>query len=43
MDKLMGIIKSSGYKGYLPIETLGEGDPKTKVNTLFAKLKKAVM
>ena len=43
MDKLMGIIKSSGYKGYLPIETLGEGDPKTKVNTLFTKLKKAMM
>ena len=39
----MGIIKSSGYKGYLPIETLGEGDPKTKVIALLAKLKKAMM
>ena len=43
MDKLMGIIKSSGYKGYLPIETLGEGDPKTKITSLFAKLQKAMM
>ena len=43
MDKLMGIIKSSGYKGYLPIETLGEGDPKIKVTTLLAKLQKAMM
>ena len=42
MDKLMGIIKSSGYKGYLPIETLGEGDPKTKITTLLAKLQKAM-
>jgi sugar phosphate isomerase/epimerase len=43
MDKLMGIIKASGYKGYLPIETLGAGDPKTKIPVLLAKLKKAMM
>ena len=43
MDKLLGIIKSSGYKGYLPIETLGEGDPKIKVTNLLAKLQKAMM
>ena len=43
MDKLMGIIKTSGYKGYLPIETLGAGDPKTKITELLAKLKKAMM
>jgi sugar phosphate isomerase/epimerase len=42
LDKLISIIKSSGYKGYLPIETLGEGDPKTKVTALLAKLKKAL-
>ena len=42
LDKLISIIKSSGYKGYLPIETLGEGDPKTKVTALLAKLKKAM-
>ena len=43
MDKLLGIIKLSGYKGYLPIETLGEGDAKIKVTTLLAKLQKAMM
>ena len=42
LDKLISIIKSFGYKGYLPIETLGEGDPKTKVRELLAKLKKAM-
>jgi sugar phosphate isomerase/epimerase len=42
LDKLISIIKSSGYKGYLPIETLGEGDPKTKVTELLARLKKAM-
>ena len=43
MDKLMRIIQSSGYKGYLPIETLGEGDPKTKISVLLAKLQKSLM
>jgi sugar phosphate isomerase/epimerase len=43
LEKLMEIIKSSGYKGYLPIETLGESDPKTKVTALLAKLQKAMM
>ncbi len=42
MDKLMGIIKASPYRGYLPIETLGEGDPKTKILVLLAKLQKAM-
>ncbi|HEV8284386.1 MAG TPA: sugar phosphate isomerase/epimerase family protein [Chitinophagaceae bacterium] len=43
LDKLMGIIKSSGYKGYLPIETLGEGDPKSKVPAFLAKVQKAML
>jgi sugar phosphate isomerase/epimerase len=42
MDKLMTIIKSSGYNGYLPIETLGAGDPKTKIIALLEKFKKAL-
>ena len=42
LEKLMGIIKSSGYKGYLPIETLGEGDAKMKVSALLEKLRKAL-
>ena len=42
LNKLMGIIKASCYKGYLPIETLGEGDPKLKVINLLAKLREAL-
>jgi len=40
--KLLGLIKSAGYRGYLPIETLGDGDPKTKVTTLLAALQRAM-
>jgi len=42
MNKLLGIIKASGYRGYLPIETLGDGDPKTKITALLEKLQKAM-
>jgi len=42
LDKLLGIIRGSGYKGYLPIETLGEGDPSTKVRALLEKLKRSM-
>ena len=36
--KIKDIIIQCGYKGYLPIETLGEGDPVFKVQTLFNKV-----
>jgi len=42
LNKLIKMIKASGYRGYLPIETLGEGDPKTKVKALFEKIQKAL-
>lgn len=42
LEKVMAIIKASGYKGYLPIETLGAGDPKVKVPVLLEKLKKVM-
>ena len=42
LEKLVNIIKASGYRGYLPIETLGDGDPKTKVKALFEKMQKAL-
>ena len=35
LNKLISMIKASGYRGYLPIETLGDGDPKIKVKALF--------
>jgi sugar phosphate isomerase/epimerase len=42
MKKLIDIIKASPYKGYLPLETLGEGDPGIKVPMLLEKLKAAL-
>jgi sugar phosphate isomerase/epimerase len=42
MDKLIAIIKSSGYRGYIPLETLGEGDPKQKVSALLDKTRKSL-
>lgn len=42
IQKIISIIKSSSYSGYLPIETLGEGDPKTKVKALFGRLTQAL-
>jgi sugar phosphate isomerase/epimerase len=42
IKKLIDIIKASGYRGYIPIETLGPGDPKSKVIALYKKVKDAV-
>jgi sugar phosphate isomerase/epimerase len=42
VEKLVGVIKASDYRGYLPIETLGPGDPKPKILKLFAALDKAL-
>jgi sugar phosphate isomerase/epimerase len=42
IERLMKMIRSSGYKGYLPIETLGAGDPRIKIPALFEKVKKAM-
>lgn len=41
-DRLFQIIKSSGYRGYLPLETLGPGDPFEKVPVLLEKVRKAL-
>ena len=40
--KLFKIIKNAGYRGYLPIETLGAGDPYKKVPVLMNNVKNAV-
>ncbi|MFD1139913.1 sugar phosphate isomerase/epimerase family protein [Larkinella insperata] len=42
LTKIMQIVGQSDYRGYLPIETLGKGDPKTKVSAFYEKVKKAV-
>ncbi len=40
--KLFKIMKSAGYRGYLPLETLGEGDPFRKVETLLTEVRGAL-
>ena len=42
IKKIIDLIKASGYKGYVPIETLGPGDPKPKVVQLFDRVSKAL-
>ncbi len=38
--KIIDIVKNCGYRGYLPLETLGAGDPYQKVEALYNKVKK---
>ncbi|MBW6537149.1 MAG: TIM barrel protein [Mariniphaga sp.] len=40
--KLFKMIKDAGYRGYLPLETLGPGDPYEKVPVLLEKVKSAL-
>lgn len=40
--RLMRIIRGSGYRGYLPIETLGPGDPREKVPRFLAEVRAAL-
>jgi sugar phosphate isomerase/epimerase len=38
-NKIIGIVRQCGYRGYIPLETLGEGDPYQKTEILFNKVK----
>jgi sugar phosphate isomerase/epimerase len=38
--KIIEIVKNCGYRGHLPLETLGAGDPYQKVEALYNKVKK---
>ena len=42
LDKLLRIIKTSGYTGYIPLETLGAGDPKVKIPAFLAKVRNSL-
>ena len=39
LPRLIQIIKKFGYRGYIPLETLGEGDPVEKVDRFFKEVK----
>ena len=40
LDRLKKIIDASTYRGYLPIETIGAGDPKQKIMYMYQEVKK---
>ncbi len=42
LDKIISAVKASGYRGYLPVETLGPGDPKEKVPVFVEKVRKVL-
>lgn len=42
LEKVFQIAADAGYRGYLPLETLGEGDPYKKVEKLITRARKAL-
>lgn len=42
LKKIVQILKEAGYRGYLPLETLGEGDPKIKVRKFLEEVQEAI-
>lgn len=42
VDKVISLIKKSAYRGYIPLETLGEGDPKVKVSVFLKEIEKVM-
>jgi hypothetical protein len=46
LKKLVKIIKAGGYRGYIPIETLGKGqanyEPRSRVLALLRELREAM-
>lgn len=42
IPRLIKIVKAAGYRGYIPIETLGPGDPKAQVTALFNQVLEAI-
>lgn len=42
LAQVMSIVSSSNYQGYLPIETLGEGDPFQKVSSFLGEVRNSL-
>lgn len=42
LNRIARILRESGYRGYLPIETLGTGDPKEKVPRFLEEVRSAL-
>ncbi len=42
LKRVFGILRDTGYRGYAPIETLGEGDPREKVRRFLDEVREAL-
>jgi len=42
MNRIVRILKESGYRGYIPLETLGPGDPKEKLPRFLEEVRLAL-
>jgi sugar phosphate isomerase/epimerase len=42
ISRIVRIARESGYRGYFPIETLGDGDPRVSVPAFLAEVRKAL-
>jgi len=42
LRRLFDIIRKHGYRGYLPLETLGSGDPREKMRVFLARVREAL-
>ncbi len=42
ISKIIAIVKESDYKGYLPLEVLGEGDHKEKLRNFISRVRKVL-
>ena len=42
LKRLFGIIRQSGFRGYLPLETLGAGDPREKLPRFLDEVRAAL-
>jgi len=40
--KIVSILRESGYRGYIPLETLGAGDPRPKLRAFVARVRQAL-
>lgn len=42
LKKIVGILRETGYRGYIPLETLGAGDPKVKIARFLEETRQAL-
>ena len=40
--QIVRILRASGYRGYVPLETLGAGDPRPKLRAFLDRVRTAL-